>query len=452
MHIHPNILTTIGNTPLVQLNRVTAGIPGTILMKVETFNPGHSIKDRMALKMVLDAEARGDLRPGGTIIECTSGNTGMGLAIAAAVKGYRCIFTTTDKQSKEKVNLLKAFGAEVIVCPTNVSAEDPRSYYSVAQRLSREIPNSYWCNQYDNLSNREAHYETTGPEIWSQTEGKVTHLLTGVGTGGTISGTGRFLKEKNPAIQVWGIDTFGSVLKKYHETRTFDHAEIYPYITEGIGEDIIPANVDFDVIDHFEKVSDRDGALMARRLAREEGLLMGYSAGSAVAGLLQLKERLKPSDVVVIVIHDHGSRYVGKVFNDDWMRERGFLDSELRVRDIITQKANSAFYTVQKTDTVRAAFEKMKSLDISQLPVLENEALAGSVTESQVLNYLLDSPLHHGDHPVATIMSEPFPMVDDQLPLSQLRNFITRQIPAVVTKDKAGSFHIITQYDIIQVI
>ncbi len=280
----------------------------------------------------------------------------------------------------------------------------------------------------------------------------MTHLLTGVGTGGTISGTGRFLKEKNPAIQVWGIDTFGSVLKKYHETRTFDHAEIYPYITEGIGEDIIPANVDFDVIDHFEKVSDRDGALMARRLAREEGLLMGYSAGSAVAGLLQLKDRLKPSDVVVIVIHDHGSRYVGKVFNDDWMRERGFLDSELRVRDIITQKANSAFYTVQKTDTVRAAFEKMKSLDISQLPVLENEALAGSVTESQVLNYLLDSPLHHGDHPVATIMSEPFPMVDDQLPLSQLRNFITRQIPAVVTKDKAGSFHIITQYDIIQVI
>lgn len=452
MHVHPNILTTIGNTPLVQLHRVCAGVPGTILMKVETFNPGHSIKDRMALKMVLDAEARGDLKPGGTIIECTSGNTGMGLAITAAVKGYRCIFTTTDKQSMEKVNLLKAFGAEVIVCPTNVASEDPRSYYAVAQRLSQEIPNSYWCNQYDNLSNREAHYETTGPEIWAQTEGRVTHLLTGVGTGGTISGAGRFLKEKNPGIQVWGIDTFGSVLKKYHETRTFDHSEIYPYITEGIGEDIIPGNVDFDVIDHFEKVSDRDGALMARRLAREEGLLMGYSAGSAVAGLLQLKDRIKPTDVVVIVIHDHGSRYVGKVFNDEWMRERGFLDSELKVRDIITQKPNSALYTVQKTDTVRVAFEKMKSLDISQLPVLDNDALAGSVTESQVLNYLLDSPLHHGDHPVGSIMSEPFPQVDDQLPLSQLRNFITRQVPAVITKDKAGNFHIITQYDIIQVI
>jgi cystathionine beta-synthase len=325
MQYYSNILETIGNTPLVQLHRVCAEVPAKVLMKVETFNPGHSIKDRMALKMVEDAEARGDLQPGGTIIECTSGNTGMGLALAAAVKGYHCIFTTTDKQSKEKLDVLRAFGSEVIVCPTNVPADDPRSYYSVARRLSGEIPNSYWCNQYDNLSNRQAHYETTGPEIWKQTDGLVSHLITGVGTGGTISGTGRFLKEKNPEVKVWGVDTYGSALKKYHETRTFDPAEIYPYVTEGIGEDIIPANIDFDTIDHFEKVSDRDGAVMARRLAREEGLLLGYSAGSAVAGLLQLKDRLSPGDLVVVVIHDHGSRYVGKLFNDDWMREKGFL-------------------------------------------------------------------------------------------------------------------------------
>jgi cystathionine beta-synthase len=325
MEYHENILGTIGNTPLVRLNRIAAGLPATVLIKMETFNPGQSIKDRMALKMVEDAEAAGKLAPGGTIIECTSGNTGMGLALAAAVKGYRCIFTTTDKQSKEKMDVLRAVGAEVIVCPTNVAADDPRSYYSVAKQLSQETPNSYWCNQYDNLSNRQAHFETTGPEIWRQTDGKITHLVAGVGTGGTISGTGRYLKSQNPDIQVWGIDTYGSALKKFHETRQFDPSEIYPYITEGIGEDIIPANIDFDIIDHFEKVGDKEGAVMARRLAREEGLLLGYSAGSAVAGLLQLQDRLKPGDVVVIPIHDHGSRYVGKIYNDDWMREKGFL-------------------------------------------------------------------------------------------------------------------------------
>jgi len=320
-----NILQTIGNTPLIQLNKVTSELPCLVLLKNETFNPGHSIKDRMALKMLEDAEQRGDIRPGGTIIECTSGNTGMGLAIAACVKGYKCIFTTNDKQSKEKLDLLRALGAEVVVCPTEVAPEDPRSYYSVARKLSLETPNSYWCNQYDNLSNRQAHYESTGPEIWEQTEGRITHFVTGVGTGGTISGIGKFLKEKNPEIKVWGIDTYGSVFKKYHETGIFDEKEIYPYITEGIGEDILPANVDFSVIDHFEKVTDKDGALMARRLAREEGMLLGYSAGSAVAGLLQMKDRLQPENIVVVVIHDHGSRYVGKVFNDNWMREKGFL-------------------------------------------------------------------------------------------------------------------------------
>lgn len=450
MEIHKNILTTIGNTPLVQLHRTVAGIPATVLMKVETFNPGHSIKDRMALKMLEDAEARGDLQPGGTIIECTSGNTGMGLAIAGAVKGYQCIFTTSDKQSKEKIDLLKAVGAEVIVCPTNVEPDDPRSYYSVAERLSQEIPNSYWFNQYDNLSNRQAHYESTGPEIWRQTDGQVTHLVVGVGTGGTISGTGRYLKEQNPNLKVWGIDTYGSVFKKYHETGEFDHKEVYPYITEGIGEDIIPKNVDFDIIDLFEKVTDKDGAIMARRLAREEGILLGYSAGSAVAGLHQLKDQLTPDDVVVVVIHDHGSRYVGKIYNDDWMRQRGFLDTELRVRDLIAKKDNKAFIAVDKQDAIRHAFDLMRAHDISQVPVMQGDELVGSLTESDVLNYMLEKPSLNGAGKVGDIMGAPLPVVDDQLAASQLRQYINRQVPAVLARDKAGAHHIITQYDLIQ--
>lgn len=435
---------------MVQLNRIVADIPATVLMKVETFNPGHSIKDRMALKMLEDAEANGNLRPGGTIIECTSGNTGMGLAIAGAVKGYRCIFTTNDKQSKEKIDLLKALGAEVIVCPTNVSPEDPRSYYSVAERLSKEIPNSYWFNQYDNLSNRQAHYESTGPEIWDQTNGQITHLVVGVGTGGTISGTGRYLKEQNPKIKVWGIDTYGSVFKKYHETGIFDEKEIYPYITEGIGEDILPKNVDFDVIDHFEKVTDKDGALYARRLAREEGILLGYSAGSAMAGLIQMKDQLTKDDMVVIVIHDHGSRYVGKIYNDDWMRERGFLDTELRVRDILAKKQEKEFYYVDADDTVRKAFAMMKEHDISQMPVLKAGEVVGSITENIVLNYLLDNPFNHSEKTVETIMGAAFPTVSPDLAFSQLNHYINKTTPAVLVKDTAGTLHVVTNYDIIQ--
>jgi cystathionine beta-synthase len=452
MQYKENILQTIGNTPLVKMNKVTAELPCLVLMKVETFNPGHSIKDRMALKMLEDAEAAGKLQPGGTIIECTSGNTGMGLAIAACVRGYRCIFTTSDKQSKEKIDLLRALGADVIVCPTNVEPTDPRSYYSVAERLSQEIPNSYWFNQYDNLSNRLAHYESTGPEIWAQTAGKVTHLVTGVGTGGTISGTGRYLKEQNPDIKVWGIDTYGSVFKKYHETGVFDEKEIYPYITEGIGEDILPKNVDFDVIDHFEKVSDKDGAVMARRIAREEGIMLGYSAGSAMAGLLQLKDQLTPDDVVVVVIHDHGSRYVGKIYNDDWMRERGFLDTELRVRDLIKGQKADAFRTANTADTVRQVFQVMKDNDISQLPVMDNGEIVGSVTESSVLSFLLDSPLNNGDKPVSAIMDAPFPVVSPDTGISQLRTYLNKRIPAVVTKSQSGAWHIVTQYDILQAV
>lgn len=450
MNYKKSILETIGNTPMVQLNRIVADIPATVLMKVETFNPGHSIKDRMALKMVEDAEAKGDIKPGGTIIECTSGNTGMGLAIAGAVKGYRCIFTTTDKQSKEKIDLLKAVGAEVIVCPTNVGPKDPKSYYSVAERLSKEIPNSFWFNQYDNLSNRQAHYESTGPEIWQQTDGKITHLVVGVGTGGTISGTGKYLKEQNPDVQIWGIDTYGSVFKKYHETGEFDEKEIYPYITEGIGEDILPKNVDFKVIDHFEKVTDKDGAIFARRLAREEGILLGYSAGSAMAGLLQLKDQLTKDDVVVIVIHDHGSRYVGKIYNDDWMRERGFLETELRVKDLLAQKHNKQFFFVEAEETVRKAFAMMKEHDISQMPVLKDQEVVGSLTESIVLNYLLDNPFNNSEKTVEHIMGTPFPLVSADMPFSQLNQYIDKSMPAVLVRDTAGTLHVITKYDIIQ--
>ena len=325
MKICKNILETIGNTPMVKINKITKDLPCDVYAKIETFNPGNSTKDRMAIKMIEDAEKDGSLKPGGTIIEGTSGNTGMGLAIGAVIKGYKCIFTTTDKQSKEKVDALKAFGAEVIVCPTNVEPEDPRSYYSVSSRLVKETPNSWKPNQYDNLSNSAAHYEQTGPEIWNQTDGKITHLVVGVGTGGTICGTGKYLKEKNPKIKILGIDTYGSVFKKYKETGIFDKNEIYPYVTEGIGEDFLPANVDFSIIDHFEKVSDKDAAIMTRRIPREEGIFSGNSAGSAMAGLLQMKDKFKKGDVVVVIFHDHGTRYMGKMFNDDWMLERGFL-------------------------------------------------------------------------------------------------------------------------------
>ncbi|MCB9325547.1 MAG: pyridoxal-phosphate dependent enzyme [Lewinellaceae bacterium] len=447
---YDNILEIIGNTPLIKLNKITKNIPALVLVKFETVNPGHSIKDRMALKMVLDAEARGDLKPGGTIIECTSGNTGMGLALAAAVKGYKCIFTTSDKQSKEKFDLLRAHGAEVIVCPTNVMPEDPRSYYSVAKKLSEEIPNSYWCNQYDNLSNRQAHYESTGPEIWEQTGGRITHMIVGVGTGGTVSGVGKYLKEQNPDVKIWGIDTYGSVFKKYHETGIFDEKEIYPYITEGIGEDILPANVDFSVIDHFEKVTDKDGALMARRLAEEEGMLLGYSAGSAVAGLLQMKDQLTKDDVVVIVIHDHGSRYVGKLFNDDWMRERGFINKEPVVADILAKKTGIELIAVKPDNTVREAFNIMKARELSQLPVMKGEDIVGSVTETIVLNYLLENPMKNTENKVKDIMNAPFPMVKEDTRCSDIRKMMDKNAPAVMVKDKMGALHIITNYDIIK--
>ncbi len=450
MDYKSNILEVIGNTPLVKINKVIEDISATVLLKLETVNPGHSIKDRMALKMLEDAEKDGKILPGGTIIECTSGNTGMGLAIAACVKGYKSIFTTSDKQSKEKIDLLRAMGSEVIVCPTNVMPDDPRSYYSIAEKLSKEIPNSFWANQYDNLSNRQAHYESTGPEIWKQTEGKITHMIAGVGTGGTISGTGKYLKEQNPDVKLWGIDTYGSVFKKYHETGEFDEKEIYPYITEGIGEDILPKNVDFSLIDHFEKVTDKDGAVMCRRLAKEEGILLGYSAGSAFAGLLQMKDQLTKDDVVVVVIHDHGSRYVGKIYNDEWMRERGFLDTEMRVKDLISIKNDKTFLSVNPKHKLSEVIELMKEKDISQLPVVENDKITGSITESNVLTYMFENPNSALDTLVKEIMDEPFPVVSEDLPTSQLGKYISRKIPAVIAVDKSGTQHIITKYDVIQ--
>lgn len=322
-----NIVEAIGNTPLVKLNSVTQGIPGTILAKVEYFNPGNSVKDRMAIRMVEDAEKAGLLKPGGTIIEGTSGNTGMGLALAAIAKGYQCIFVMSDKQSKEKQDILKAVGAQVVVCPVDVAPDDPRSYYSVARRLNQETPNSFYPNQYDNLSNAAAHYETTGPEVWQQTEGRITHFAAGVGTGGTICGVSKYLKEQNPNVYTLGLDTYGSVFKKYKETGIFDENEIYPYKTEGIGEDILPKNVNFDLIDQFIKVGDKEAALMTRRLAKEEGLFVGWSCGSAVHGALEYaKEHLKADDTMVILLPDHGTRYLGKVYNDEWMRAQGWLD------------------------------------------------------------------------------------------------------------------------------
>ena len=324
MNYFDNILETIGNTPLIKLNKVTSEIEATVLAKVEYFNPGNSVKDRMAIKMVEDAEKDGRLKPGGTIVEGTSGNTGMGLALAAIVKGYKLICVTNDKQSKGKIDVLKAVGAKVIICPTNVDPDDPSSYYSTAKRISDETENSWYVNQYNNLSNREAHYLSTGPEIWNQTKGKITHFVVGVGTGGTISGVDKYLKEKNSDIKIWGIDTFGSVFKKYHETGVFDKSEIYPYLTEGIGEDIIPDNVDFSLIDHFEKVNDEDAAIYSRRLAKEEGIFAGYSCGAAIKGVLQLKKHFSKNDVVVILLHDSGSRYIEKIYNDEWMKEKGF--------------------------------------------------------------------------------------------------------------------------------
>jgi cystathionine beta-synthase len=446
------ILDAIGGTPMVRLNRIPHGIvSGTVLVKLETFNPGNSIKDRMAVKMIEDAERAGELKPGGTIVEGTSGNTGMGLAIAAVVKGYKCVFTTTDKQSKEKIDALKAFGAEVIVCPTNVDPEDPRSYYSVSSRLVQEVPNAWKANQYDNLSNSAAHYEQTGPEIWDQTDGRVTHLVVGVGTGGTVSGVGRYLKERNPKVKVWGIDTYGSVFKKYKETGEFDKNEIYPYITEGIGEDFLPKNVDFSVIDHFEKVTDKDAAAMTRRIAREEGIFAGNSAGAAIAGLLQLKDHFRPDDVIVVIFHDHGSRYLGKMFNDEWMREKGFLEkSGLTARDLVAMRVSGELCAIESNEPVEHAVRVMSEHDFSQISITRDKRLVGSLNESHLYSELVRDP-EVKSGPVEDIMQPAFPFADVSTSLESLATMLTPENPAVLVRDfKSDETYIITRSDVIQ--
>ena len=406
-----NILETIGNTPLVKINKLTTEIEALVLAKVETFNPGNSVKDRMAVKMIEDAEADGRLKPGGTIVEGTSGNTGMGLALVAIVKGYKLICVISDKQSKEKSDILRAVGAKVIICPTDVEPTDPRSYYSVSKRLGEEIPNSWYVNQYDNPSNSIAHYEQTGPEIWEQTDGKITHFVVGVGTGGTISGVGKYLKEKNPNIKIWGVDTYGSVFKKYHETGIFDENEIYSYITEGIGEDILPKNVDFSLIDGFTKVTDKDAAVYTRRIALEEGIFVGNSAGSAIKGVLQLKEHFTKDDVVVVLFHDSGSRYVGKMFNDDWMRERGFLDEEItKAEDVIKDHLDKPLIIVRTEELVSHAIDRMRKFKISQIPVIDITGFVGSLDESDLFqSYVSDKNV--ADKPIRELMGKPYPIV-----------------------------------------
>ncbi len=445
------ILDAIGDTPMVRINRITRDVVrAPVLAKIETFNPGNSIKDRMAVKMIEDAERDGRLKPGGTIIEGTSGNTGMGLAIAAVVKGYRCMFTTTDKQSKEKADALRAFGAEVIVCPTNVDPEDPRSYYSVSSRLERETPNAWKANQYDNLSNSQAHYEQTAPEIWDQTDGRITDLVCGVGTGGTISGVARFLKERNPAIRTWGIDTYGSVFKKYKETGIFDKNEIYPYVTEGIGEDFLPANVDFSLIDHFEKVTDRDAAIMTRRIAREEGIFAGNSAGAAMAGLLQLGDHFGPDDLVVVIFHDHGSRYLGKMFNDDWMREKGFFDKTgLEARDLVAGRRRVPVVTVDRREPVSRAVHVMTENDFSQIPITDEGRVVGSINETRLFAELVRKPELKRE-PIGRIMQPAFPFVDISTGIDALAAMITPENPAVLVRDfKTDEIFIITRSDVI---
>ena len=449
MNFSQNILGTIGNTPLVKLNKIVNGVDALVLAKVETFNPGNSVKDRMAIKMIEDAEADGRLQPGGTIIEGTSGNTGMGLALAAIVKGYKLICVISDKQSKEKMDILRAVGAKVVVCPTDVEPTDPRSYYSVSKRLAEETSNSWYVNQYDNPSNAIAHYEQTGPEIWEQTEGKITHFVVGVGTGGTISGVAKYLKEKNPNIKIWGIDTYGSVFKKYHETGIFDENEIYSYITEGIGEDILPKNVDFSLIDGFTKVTDKDAAVYTRKIALEEGIFVGNSAGAAIKGLLQLKEHFKPEDVVVVLFHDSGSRYVGKMFNDDWMRERGFLEDEItKAEDVIKDHIDKPLVIARTEELVSHAIERMRKYKISQIPVVDVTGFVGSVDESLLFqSYITDK--NTADRPLREIMGAPFPIVPMGTPIEEVSKLFTRENAAVLIDLGNGNHHIITKYDII---
>ena len=453
---HKNILDAIGNTPLVQLNRLFSGFESTVLVKVEYFNPGGSVKDRIGMAMIEAAEREGSLRPGGTIIEGTSGNTGAGLALVAIAKGYRCIFTTTDKQSQEKIDVLRALGAEVIVCPTNVAADDPRSYYSVARRLAAETPNSVYLNQYDNPANTEAHYKTTGPELWEQTDGRITHFVAGAGTGGTISGSTRFLKEKKPSLKTIGVDPYGSVYYKYYHAGVFDEKEIYPYLTEGVGEDILAENMDFGIVDDYVRVTDRESMLMTRRLAAEEGMFVGQSSGMVVAGMLNwMKEHeaeLTADDVIVILLPDSGFRYLSKTYSDRWMRDHGFVETgnDLTVRDILSRRnRTSRLVSVASSDSLGDAVSRMTEFSISQVPVMDGDEVVGNLTESAILNRLLVEPTAR-TKPVSDVMSDPVPVIPATLRLDDLSSFLDQGSGAVlVDRGTEGGLDIVTKSDVI---
>ena len=452
---YSSILETVGNTPLVKFNSIFSAFPCTVLAKVEFFNPGGSVKDRIGIAMIEAAEKDGTLKPGGTIVEGTSGNTGAGLALVAIAKGYKCIFTTTDKQSPEKADVLRALGAEVLVCPTNVDPEDPRSYYSVSKRLAEETPNSVYLNQYDNPTNADAHYATSGPEVWNQTDKKVTHYVASAGTGGTISGTARYLKEQNHDVQIIGVDTYGSVYHKYFHTGEFDQAEIYPYLTEGAGEDILAKNMDFSLVDHYVRSSDRDNMIMTRRIAKEEGLFVGQSSGLAVCGALKWmeehRESLSRDDVIVILLPDTGFRYLSKTYSDTWMQSHGFLSgqSSIRAGEIIQRRPQSdSVVFVSPDDTLQTAINRMADAGISQLPVLDQLSVVGSLTESVILNRLVSDP-NASSLKVGENMGEPFPVVDGDAPLDSLFALLTDSPGAVLVSDTPGHYSIITKSDLI---
>ena len=446
---HEDILAVIGNTPLVRLNKVSRGLAPTILAKLEYMNPGGSVKDRIGIQMLEDAEKQGQITPGGTIIEGTSGNTGMGLALAAAVKGYQCIFTMPDKMSQEKIDALRALGAEVIVTPTQVEHNDPRSYHSVARRLNREIPNSIFPNQYANMSNTEAHYRTTGPEIWEQSGGKVTHVVVGVGTGGTISGTARFLKEKNPDIRVIGVDPVGSIFVEMF--RTGVRPDPQPYKVEGIGQDEKPLNLDFEVVDEMYSVSDKDSFVMTRKLARMEGVFAGGSSGSAVHVALECASRLDESALMVVIIADSGTRYLSKIYNDNWMRENQYFEQTLNIRasEVVESKKRrvAGLLSIPLATSVQDAVSLMREHAISQIPIIESDSVVGSISEARILDTLIADPAAR-NKPVAEYMEEPFPVLPKEASINMVAEHMKQNTTAVLVQLENG-FDIITKSDLI---
>jgi len=451
LEIRDGFVGAVGNTPLIRLRGASQLTGCNILGKAEFLNPGGSVKDRAALYIILDAEKRGALKPGGVIVEGTAGNTGIGLALVGNARGYRTVIVIPDTQSREKKELLRLCGAELREVPA-VPYKDPNNYVHVSERLAKEL-GAFWANQWDNTANRDGHYRSTGPEIWEQTDGRVTHLVVGVGTGGTASGAGRYLKERNPNIKVWGIDTYGSVFKKYKETGIFDKNEIYPYITEGIGEDFLPQNVDFKVIDHFEKVTDKDAAIMTRRIAREEGIFAGNSAGSAMAGLLQLKDRFTEKDVIVVIFHDHGSRYLGKMYNDDWMRRKGFIETHgMAASELVASGFSGELFSVESNEPVEHAIRVMSEHDFSQISITRDKRLIGSLNEAHLYAELVKNP-DVKQQPVEVIMQPAFPFADASTPVQVLSSMITAERPAVLVRDfKTDKTFIITRSDLIRVL